>query len=54
MLNVKQVERVNTNFRFKFKYSFICQDTSTRTERRDLFGLRVKLPPVTTSLTTQR
>jgi len=31
-------------------YSFICQGTSTRRERSDLFGLRVKLPPVTTSL----
>jgi len=30
--------------------SFICQDTSTRRQRSDLFGLRVKLPPVTTSL----
>jgi len=39
---------------FKFnRYSFICQGTSTRRQRRDLFGLRVKLPPVTTSLTTQ-
>jgi len=27
---------------------------STRRQRSDLFGLRVKLPPVTTSLTTQR
>jgi len=34
--------------------SFICQGTSTRRQRSDLFGLRVKLPPVTTSLTTQR
>jgi len=34
--------------------SFICQltYTSTKTQRRDLFSLRVKLPPVTTSLTT--
>jgi len=37
-----------------FKYSFICQGTSTRRQRSDLFGLRVKLPLVTTSLTTQR
>jgi len=36
-------------FRFRFKYSFI-QGTSTRRQRRDLFGLQVKLPPVTTSL----
>jgi len=36
----------------RFRYSFICQGISTRRQRRDLFGLRVKLPPVTTSLTT--
>jgi len=34
-------------------YLFICHGTSTRRQRRDLFGLRVKLLPVTTSLTTQ-
>jgi len=39
---------------FRFRYSFICQGTSTRRQRRDLLGLRVKLPPVTTSLTTYR
>jgi len=27
--------------------SFICQNTSTRRQRSDLFGLRVKLPAVT-------
>jgi len=32
------------------RYSFICQGTSTRRQRSDFFGLRVKLPPVTTSL----
>jgi len=32
---------------------FVKVPTSTR-RRSDLFGLRVKLPPVTTSLTTQR
>jgi len=37
-----------------FRYSFICQDTSTRRQRRDLFSLRVELPLVTTSLTTQK
>jgi len=26
-------------------YSFICQGTSTRRQRSDLCGLRVKLPP---------
>jgi len=30
------------NSRF-FRYSFICQGTSTRRQRRDLFGHRVKL-----------
>jgi len=37
-----------------FRSSFICQGTSTRRRWIDLFGLRVKLPLVTTSLTTQR
>jgi len=36
----------------RFRSSFICQGTSTRRRRRDLCGLRVKLPHVTTSLTT--
>jgi len=31
---------------FMFRYSFICQGTSTRRQRSDLFGLRVKQPPV--------
>jgi len=36
-------------------YSLIfCQYTSTRGQRNDLLGPRVKLPPVTTWLTTQR
>jgi len=35
-------------------YSFICQGTTNRRQRSDVFDLRVKLPPVTTSLTTQR
>jgi len=34
--------------------SFICQNTLTRRQRSDLFGLRVMLPPVTTNLTAQR
>jgi len=34
----------------RFRSSFICQGTSTRKQRSDLCGLRVKLPPVTTSL----
>jgi len=38
--------------RFMFRYSFICHGNSTRRQRRDLFGLRVKLPP-SSSLTTQ-
>jgi len=33
---------------------FIGQVVSARRQRRDLFGLRAKLSPVTTSLTTQR
>jgi len=33
--------------------SFICPSTSTRRQRGNLFGLWVKLPLVTTSLTTQ-
>jgi len=41
---------LKTNFRFG-TCSFICQGTSIR--RPELFGLRVKLPPVTISLTTQ-
>jgi len=28
----------------RFRYSFICQGTSTRRQRSDLCGLRVKLP----------
>jgi len=32
----------------------ICQGISTRRQRSDLFGHRVKLPPVTISLTTQK
>jgi len=33
---------------------FVNRYISTRRERSDLFGLRVMLPPVITSLTTQR
>jgi len=36
----------------RFSCSFICQGNSTRKQRSDLFGLRVKLPPVTTSIVT--
>jgi len=32
------------------RHSFICQGTSTRRQRSGLFGLRVKLSPVTTCL----
>jgi len=35
---------------FRFRYSFIRQGTSTRRQQSDLFGFRVKTPPVTTSL----
>jgi len=38
----------------RFRYSFICQGTSTRRQRSNLISLRVKLPPVTTCLTTRR
>jgi len=31
---------------------FICQGTSTRRQQSDICGLRVKLPPDTTSLIT--
>jgi len=36
--------------RFRYWYSFICQGTSTRRQRRNLFSLRVRLPHVTISL----
>jgi len=40
---------------FRFRYSFICRGTSTRRQRSNFWGFRVKLPaPVTTSLTTQK
>jgi len=35
---------------FSFRYSFICQGTSTRRQWKNLCGLRVKMPPVNTSL----
>jgi len=35
---------METGYFFKFRHSFICQGTSTRKQRRDFFGLRVKLP----------
>jgi len=40
-----------SDYTFRYRYSFICQGTSTRRQRSELYGLRVKLPPVTTSLT---
>jgi len=30
----------------ELRYSFICQGTSVRRQRSDLFDIRVKLPPV--------
>jgi len=48
------IELIEHIMSLQFRYSFICQGTSTRRQRRDLFVHRVKLPPVTTSLTTQR
>jgi len=38
--------------KMRFRYSFICHGTPTRGQLSDLFGLRVKLPPVTTYLST--
>jgi len=38
----------------RIRYSIICQGTLTRRQLSDLFGLQVKLPPVTTSLITHR
>jgi len=35
--------------KFRFNDFVICQGTSTRRYRRDLFSIRVKLPPVTTT-----
>jgi len=52
MLNVKQ-RSYNKNaipIIFRFRYSFICQGTSTGRQQSDLFALCVKLSPVTTSL----
>jgi len=41
----------NQSYFNRFRYSFICQDTSTiRRQRSDLFGLWIKLPLATTSL----
>jgi len=46
-LIIKVIPHVQINsFVFSFRYSFICQGTSTRRQRSDLFGLRVKLNPV--------
>jgi len=39
---------------FRFRYSIICQGTSTTWQRRNFLVLRVKPTPVTTSLITQR
>jgi len=42
-------------FSFCSVCSFICQVASVRRRQQsDLYGLQVKLPPVTTSLTTER
>jgi len=42
----------NECYTYKF-FSFISQGALTRRQQSDLFGLCIKLPPVTTSLTTQ-
>jgi len=45
---LKQTKEIDQCIRsLGFRYSFICQGSSTRRQRSDLFGLRVKLPPVT-------
>jgi len=48
----------NISSTLMFRYSYICQGTSTRrqwrTPTRRLFGLQVKLPAVTTSIITQK
>jgi len=49
-----KITHQDNNRFFRFRSSFICQGTSTRRQRSDLFGLRVKLPPVSTSLTNHR
>jgi len=47
-LNQDQVIRIIVTVKFVYLSSF-----STRRQRSDLCSLQVKLPPVTTSLTTQ-
>jgi len=42
--------RIMLRFMLRFRSAFICQGTSTRRQRSNLCDLRVKLPPVTTSL----
>jgi len=44
---IKQM-RQNNCFNIRFRHSFICQGASTRRQRSDLIGLRVKLPPIST------
>jgi len=45
-----QRSSLSLNFLGRFRYSFICQGTSTKRQQSDLFGFLVKLPPVTTNL----
>jgi len=54
LMEKKRTEELMDMFRFTYRYSFICQGTSIRRQRSDLFGLRVKLQSVITNLTTQR
>jgi len=42
--------RIRKHLCTRFWYSIICQGTSIRRQWMDLFGLRIKLPPVNTSL----
>jgi len=37
-----QVLKQERTASYDYRYSFICQGTSTRKQRSDLFGLRVK------------
>jgi len=54
MLYTNFCVRVIRTWMDRFRSSLICQGTSTRRQQSDHFDLRIKLPPVTTILTTQR
>jgi len=50
LTHLPHVDVLKVDIFLRFRYSFICQGTSTRRQRRDFFGFRVKLPPVTIPL----